>query len=302
MSLLVVGSVAFDAIETPFGKVARTLGGAASYFALAASHFVPVRMVAVVGDDFSDKDLAVFKGRKIDLIGIEHAAGKSFFWSGRYSQNMNERTTLATELNVFADFKPTLPDTYLDSRNVFLGNIAPGLQRSVLKQVARKPRIVGLDTMNYWIEGCNADLCDTLKYIDILTINDDETRQLTGEHNLLRASRHVFKLGPRILIIKRGEHGALMVHPKFIFSVPAFPLEEVRDPTGAGDTFAGGFMGYLAKAGNMNEQNLRRAMVYGSVLASFTVEKFGVERLAKVTRREIDARARRFAKLTTFKL
>lgn len=302
MSLLVVGSVAFDAIETPFGKVDRTLGGAASYFALAASHFVPVRMVAIVGEDFSDKDRAVFKGRKIDLSGLEHAAGKSFFWSGRYSQNMNERTTLATELNVFADFKPTLPDTYLDTKHVFLGNIQPGLQKSVLQQLDGKPRIVGLDTMNYWIEGSNAQLRETLKYVDILTINDDETRQLTGEHNLIRASRHVFKLGPKILIIKRGEHGALMVHPKFIFSVPAFPLEEVHDPTGAGDTFAGGFMGYLAKAGNMNEQNLRRAMVYGSVLASFTVEKFGVARLAKVTRREIDQRALKFAKLTAFKL
>lgn len=302
MSLLVVGSVAFDAIETPFGKVDRTLGGAASYFALAASHFVPVRIVAIVGEDFTDKERAVFKGRKIDLSGLEHAAGKSFFWSGRYSQNMNERTTLATELNVFADFKPTLPDTYLDTNSVFLGNIQPGLQRSVLKQLKGKPRIVGLDTMNYWIEGSLAQLHETLKYVDILTINDDETRQLTGEHNLFRASRQVFKLGPKILIIKRGEHGALMVHPKFVFSVPAFPLEEVHDPTGAGDTFAGGFMGYLAKTGNTSEQNLRRAMVYGSVLASFTVEKFGVERLAKVTAKEINARARKFAKLTTFTL
>lgn len=302
MSLLVVGSVAFDTIETPFGKVDRTVGGAASYFALAASHFVPVRMVAVIGDDFTADHRAIFKGRKIDLSGLERAAGKSFFWSGRYSQNMNERTTLATELNVFADFKPSLPAVYLDSRHVFLGNIQPGLQRSVLQQLNGRPRIVGLDTMNYWIEGSNEQLRETLKHVDILTINDDETRQLTGEHNLLRASRHVFKLGPKILIVKRGEHGALMVHPKFVFSVPAFPLEEVRDPTGAGDTFAGGFMGYLAKAGNMNEQNLRRAMVYGSVLASFTVEKFGVERLAKVTPREIRDRAHRFAKLTAFKL
>jgi hypothetical protein len=254
-----------------------------------------VRMVAIVGQDFRDEHRAVFHGRKIDLSGLEHAEGKTFFWAGRYSQNMNERTTLATELNVFADFKPTLPDTYLDSRNIFLGNIDPGLQRSVLKQVNGKPRVVGLDTMNYWIEGSTDQLRETLKHVDILTINDDETRQLTGEHNLLRASRHVFKLGPKILIIKRGEHGALMVHPRFIFSVPAFPLEEVHDPTG-------GFMGYLSKAGNMSEQSLRRAMVYGSVLASFTVEKFGVARLAKVTRKEIDARARRFARLTAFKL
>ena len=302
MSLLVVGSVAFDAIETPHGKVDKTLGGAASYFALAASHFGPVRMVAVVGDDFTKKDEAVFKGRKIDLTGIEHTAGKSFFWAGRYSQNMNERTTLATELNVFASFKPTLPDAYRDSSYVFLGNIDPTLQRSVLQQLRRKPKVVGLDTMNYWIERTPAELRETLRGVDILTINDDETRQITSEHNLLRAARHIFKMGPRTLIVKRGEHGALMIHDKFIFSVPAFPLEEVHDPTGAGDTFAGGFMGYLAAAGRVNERVLRSAMVYGSVLASFTVERFGVERLAKVKRSEIAARARRFARLTAFSL
>lgn len=302
MSLLVVGSVAFDAIETPLGKVDRTLGGAASYFALAASHFTPVRVVAIVGDDFKDEHKAVFRGRKIDLTGLERAAGKTFFWSGRYSQNMNERTTLTTELNVFADFSPTLPESYLNSSHVFLGNIAPKLQRSVLKQVRNKPKVVGLDTMNYWIDGANTDLRETLKHVQILTINDDETRQLTGEHNLLHAAKQVFKMGPRILIVKRGEYGALMVHPNFIFSVPAFPLEEVKDPTGAGDSFAGGFMGYLASAGSLSEQALRRAMVYGSVMGSFTVESFGVERLAKVKLAEIRARARRFSKLTTFKL
>jgi len=302
MSLLVVGSVAFDDIETPYGRAQRTLGGAASYFALAASHFTPVRMVAIVGDDFTEKEKSVFRGRKIDLTGLEHASGKTFFWAGRYSQNMNERTTLATELNVFADFRPTLPDPYLDSSYIFLGNIDPTLQRSVVKQINGKPKVVGLDTMNYWIDGTPAELRETLKHVDILTINDDETRQLTGEHNLLRAAKHVFKMGPRTLIIKRGEHGALMIHDGFIFSVPAFPLEEVRDPTGAGDTFAGGFMGYLAGAGRVNERTLRSAMVYGSVLASFTVERFGVERLASVTRKEIAVRARRFARLTTFKL
>jgi sugar/nucleoside kinase (ribokinase family) len=302
MSLLVVGSVAFDAIETPLGKVDRTLGGAASYFALAASHFTPVRVVAIVGDDFKDEHKAVFRGRKIDLSGLERAAGKTFFWSGRYSQNMNERTTLTTELNVFAGFNPTLPESYLNSSHVFLGNIAPQLQRSVLKQVRRKPKVVGLDTMNYWIDGANADLRETLKHVQILTINDDETRQLTGEHNLLHAAKQVFKMGPRILIVKRGEYGALMVHPNFIFSVPAFPLEEVTDPTGAGDSFAGGFMGYLASAGSLSEHALRRAMVYGSVMGSFTVESFGVDRLAKVKRAEIRARARRFSKLTAFKL
>jgi len=302
MSLLVVGSVAFDAIETPFGKVERTLGGAASYFALAASYFTPVRVVGIVGDDFTEKDRAVFRKRKIDLSGVEHAPGKSFFWAGRYSQNMNERTTLATELNVFADFRPTLPDSYRDSSHIFLANIDPTLQRSVLKQVRRKPKAVGLDTMNYWIERTPAELRETLKHTQILMINDDETRQLTGEHNLMRAAKRVFQMGPRTLVIKRGEHGALMVHDKFLFSVPAFPLEEVHDPTGAGDSFAGGFMGYLASAGHVNAQSLRRAMVYGSVLGSFTVEKFGVERLTHLTRREINARARRFSHLTSFRL
>jgi sugar/nucleoside kinase (ribokinase family) len=302
MSLLVVGSMAFDAIETPHGKVDRTLGGAASYFALAASQFTPVRVVAIVGEDFTAREKAVFKGRKIDLSGVEHAAGKSFFWAGRYSQNMNERTTLATELNVFANFKPTLPDSYLNSSSIFLGNIDPTLQRSVLKQVKGTPKVVGLDTMNYWIEGTPKELRETLKHTHILMINDDETRQLTGEHNLLRAAKKVFKLGPRTLVIKRGEHGALMVHDKFMFSVPAFPLEEVHDPTGAGDSFAGGFMGYLAGAGRINEKTLRAAMVYGSVMGSFAVERFGVERLTKVKRSEITARARRFSKLTSFEL
>lgn len=302
MSLLVVGSVAFDAIETPLGKVDRTLGGAASYFALAASHFTPVRIVAVVGEDFTKKEEAVFRGRKINLDGLERAAGKSFFWSGRYSTNMNERTTLATELNVFANFRPALPDSYRDSQFVFLGNIDPTLQRSVLQQMKRKPKVAALDTMNYWISGTPEALRQALKDIHILMINDDETRQLTGEHNLLRAAKAVFKMGPRTLVVKRGEHGALMIHEKFIFSVPAFPLEEVHDPTGAGDSFAGGFMGYLASVGRIDERTLRSAMVYGSVVGSFTVERFGVERLANVTRRELVARARRFSKLTAFKL
>jgi len=302
MSLLVVGSVAFDAIETPFGKVDRTLGGAATYFALAASHFTPVRLVAIVGEDFTEEDAAVFRGRKIDLTGLERVSGKSFFWSGRYSQNMNERTTLTTELNVFAAFRPKLPRAYRDSRHVFLGNIDPTLQRSVLKQVRPRPKAVGLDTMNFWISGTPAELREILRHVQILTINDDETRQLTGEHNLFRAARQVFQMGPKTLIIKRGENGAIMVHKDFVFAVPAFPLEEVHDPTGAGDTFAGGFMGYLASKGRISEPALRSAMVYGSVLASFTVESFGVERLAKVTRREIVARARQFARITTFKL
>jgi sugar/nucleoside kinase (ribokinase family) len=302
MSLLVVGSVAFDGIETPHGKVDRTLGGAASYFALAASHFAPVRLVGIVGEDFTAKDEAVFRGRRIDLAGLEHAQGKTFFWAGRYSKNMNERTTLVTDLNVFANFNPTLPKAYRDSSAIFLANIDPKLQLSVLKQVQGKPKVIGLDTMNYWIERTPAELRETLKHVHILMINDDETRQLTGEHNLLVAAKSVLKMGPKMLVIKRGEHGALLVHKSFMFSVPAYPLEEVFDPTGAGDSFAGGFMGYLAAARSVNEQTLRSAMVYGSVLGSFTVERFGVERLMKLKRSEIAARAKLFSKLTSFRL
>jgi sugar/nucleoside kinase (ribokinase family) len=304
MSLLVVGSVAFDGIETPFGKVEKTLGGAASYFALAASHFTPVRVVGIVGDDFTAREKAILGGRngRIDLEGLEHAPGKSFFWAGRYNQNMNERTTLTTELNVFADFQPKLPKSYLDTSFIFLGNIQPTLQLSVLKQVKRKPVLVGLDSMNYWIERTGSELRETLRHIHVLVINDDETRQLTGEHNLTRAAKDIFKMGPKILVIKRGEHGALLVHRDFLFAVPAFPLEEVHDPTGAGDSFAGGFMGSLARDGRVNEKSLRRAMVYGSVMGSFTCARFGVERLTTLKLSEIKARARHFSKLTSFTL
>jgi sugar/nucleoside kinase (ribokinase family) len=304
MSLLVVGSVAFDGIETPFGKVDKTLGGAASYFALAASHFTPVRVVGIVGDDFTAREKAILGGRsgRIDLEGLEHAPGKSFFWAGRYNQNMNERTTLTTELNVFADFQPKLPKSYLNTSFIFLGNIQPTLQLSVLKQVKRKPVLVGLDSMNYWIERTGSELRETLRHIHVLVINDDETRQLTGEHNLTRAAKDIFKMGPKILVIKRGEHGALLVHRDFLFAVPAFPLEEVHDPTGAGDSFAGGFMGSLARDGRVNEKSLRRAMVYGSVMGSFTCERFGVERLTTLKLSEIKARARHFSKLTSFTL
>jgi len=304
MSLLVVGSVAFDGIETPFGKVEKTLGGAASYFALAASHFTPVRVVGIVGDDFTAREKAILGGRngRIDLEGLEHAPGKSFFWAGRYNQNMNERTTLTTELNVFANFQPKLPKSYLDTSFIFLGNIQPTLQLSVLKQMKRKPVLVGLDSMNYWIERTGSELRETLRHIQVLVINDDETRQLTGEHNLTRAAKDIFKMGPKILVIKRGEHGALLVHRDFLFAVPAFPLEEVHDPTGAGDSFAGGFMGSLARDGRVNEKSLRRAMVYGSVMGSFACERFGVERLTTLKSSEIKARARHFSKLTSFTL
>jgi sugar/nucleoside kinase (ribokinase family) len=302
VSLLVVGSVAYDALESPYGKVERTLGGAATYFAVAASFFTHVNLVAVVGDDFHAKDEAILRKRNIDIEGMERTAGKCFFWSGRYTENLNDRVTLATDLNVFADFKPRLPEKYRKASYVFLANIAPDLQRDVLQQVKGRPKLAAMDTMNYWIERTNAELRETLKHVDILMINDSETRQLSSEHNLLRAAKHIFKMGPSTLVVKRGEYGAMMVDKHGVFCVPAFPLEEPHDPTGAGDSFAGGFMGYLASAGSKSDAALRRAMVYGSVLGSFTVERFGLERLLNLKSKEIHARARHFAKLTQFTL
>jgi sugar/nucleoside kinase (ribokinase family) len=302
VSLLVVGSVAFDGIESPYGKVDRALGGAATYFAVAASYFTHVNLVGIVGDDFSETDARIFEGRHIDTEGLERTAGKTFFWAGKYSENLNERVTLTTDLNVFATFKPKLPAKYRDSKYVFLANIAPDLQRDVLHQVKKRPALVALDTMNYWIERTNAELRETLKHVDILMINDSETRQLSSEHNLLRAAKHIFKMGPSTLVVKRGEYGAMLVDKRGVFCVPAFPLEEPHDPTGAGDSFAGGFMGYLAGAGQKSDAALRRAMVYGSVMGSFTVEKFGLDRLRHLKRNEIHARARHFSKLTQFKL
>ena len=302
MSLLVVGSVAYDALESPYGKVERTLGGAATYFSVSASFFTHVNLVGIVGDDFDPKDEAILKKRSIDIEGLERKEGKCFFWAGRYSENLNERVTLVTDLNVFAEFKPRLPEKYRNSKFVFLANIAPDLQSDVLHQVKGTPKLVAMDTMNYWIERTNSDLRETLRHVDILMINDSETRQLSSEHNLLRAAKHIFKMGPSTLVVKRGEHGAMLVDKNGVFCVPAFPLEEPHDPTGAGDSFAGGFMGYIAGAGSTNDASLRRAMVYGSVLGSFTVERFGLERLLKLKKTEIHARARHFLKLTQFKL
>ena len=302
MSLLVVGSVAYDALESPYGKVERTLGGAATYFSVAASFFAHVNLVGIVGDDFDPKDEAILKKRSIDIEGLERKEGKCFFWAGRYSENLNERVTLVTDLNVFAEFKPRLPEKYRNSKFVFLANIAPDLQRDVLHQVKGAPKLVAMDTMNYWIERTNNELRETLRHVDILMINDSETRQLSSEHNLLRAAKHIFKMGPSRLVVKRGEYGAMLVDKSGVFCVPAFPLEEPHDPTGAGDSFAGGFMGSVAGAGSTNDAALRRAMVYGSVLGSFAVERFGLERLLKLKKPEIHARARHFSKLTQFKL
>jgi sugar/nucleoside kinase (ribokinase family) len=299
MSILVVGSVAYDTVETPFGRAERVLGGSASFFAVAASFFVPVRLVAVVGRDFGEEQLRAFRGRDIDLEGLERADGLTFHWQGRYSYDLNSRETICTELNAFESFKPRIPERYRRSEHVFLGNIHPTLQRDVLDQVER-PRLVACDTMNFWIEGTPADLRQTLARVDVLLIDDAEARQLSGEWNVVKAARAIRAMGPRVLIIKKGEHGVLMFGEEGSFGAPAYPLEEVFDPTGAGDTFAGGFLGYLASAPSLDDQTLRRAVVMGSTLASFCVEAFSLDRLLRLKRSEIDERFRLFKRLTHF--
>jgi len=302
MSLLIVGTVAFDAVETPHGKVDRMLGGAATYAAVAASYFTPVRIVSVVGDDFSPREHAIFHGRPIDVSGIERVAGRTFFWSGRYAENMNDRVTVETQLNVLAEFDPKLPDHFRDSRFVFLANIQPSLQFQALQQLHTKPKLVALDTMNYWIEGFLAELRTVLRCVDVLLINDSEARQLSGRYNLVEAAQKIRAMGPKAVVIKRGEHGATLFSGKTIFSAPAMPLRFVRDPTGAGDSFAGGFMGSLTASGSISDASLRRAMIYGSVMGSFAVEHFGLGRLRRLTKKQITARARQFRHLTHFEL
>jgi sugar/nucleoside kinase (ribokinase family) len=299
MSILVVGSVAFDTVETPFGKAEKVLGGSASFFSVAASFFAPVQLVGVVGDDFGEKELQAFRGRDIDLAGLERADGKTFHWQGKYSYDLNARDTIATDLNVFEFFKPKIPVAYRKADHVFLGNIDPVLQLEVLNQVER-PSLVACDTMNFWISGKAHDLKKTLSRVDVLLINDAEARQLSGEWNVVKAARAIRAMGPRTLVVKKGEHGVLMFSDNGSFAAPAFPLEDVFDPTGAGDTFAGGFIGYLAGAGDSREDTLRRAVVMGSTLASFSVEDFSLDRLLRLTRAEIDERFRRFKQLTHF--
>ena len=301
MSILVVGSVAYDTVETPFGKAESVLGGSASFFAVAASLFAPVNLVGVVGSDFGEKQLAAFRGRRIDLEGLEHAEGKTFHWQGKYSYDLNSRDTIRTDLNVFEFFKPRIPANYRRSEIVFLGNIDPVLQLEVLEQVER-PRIVACDTMNFWISGKLEALKKTLARVDILLINDAEARQLSGEWNIVKAARVIRALGPRTLVIKKGEHGVLMFSEHGSFAAPAYPLESVFDPTGAGDSFAGGFIGYLAGAESENDENLRRAVIMGSTLASFCVEAFSLDRLLTLTRPEIDERFLHFKRLTRFEL
>lgn len=299
MSILVVGSVAYDTVETPFGKAERVLGGSASFFSVAASFFTPVRLVAVVGEDFGEAQLAAFRGRPIDLDGLERTAGKTFHWQGKYSYDLNHRDTVCTDLNVFEFFKPRLPQSYRDVENVFLGNIDPELQLDVLQQVER-PRLVACDTMNFWIGGKPEALRRTLSRVDVLLVNDAEARELSGEWNIVKAARAIRALGPRTLVIKKGEHGVLMFSDAGSFAAPAYPLEDVFDPTGAGDTFAGGFLGYLASSADGGEATLRKAVIMGSALASFCVEAFSLDRLLRLTRPEIDERFRLFKKLTHF--
>lgn len=299
MAILVVGSVAFDSVKTPFGREDEVLGGSATYFSVAASYFTQVSMVAVVGDDFPENHVLMLQKKGIDTSGLQRKAGKTFRWKGEYGFDLNTARTLDTQLNVFAEFSPVLRDEHRSIEFLFLGNIDPDLQREVLGQMQR-PKLVACDTMNYWIERTPESLRKTLALVDLLVINDAETRQLAGEPNLIRASRKILDMGPKMLVVKRGEYGALMVTPKSIFGAPAYPLEEVVDPTGAGDSFAGGLMGYLAACGTVGEAALRKAIVFGSVMASFNVSEFGPRRLGDLTYPEIEERFREFRKLTYF--
>lgn len=305
MSLVVVGSVAYDGIETPFGKRERTLGGACTYIALSASYFTKTSIVGVVGDDFAEEDRALLEDKGVDLAGLQQAPGKTFFWSGVYSADMNDRTTLRTDLNVFADFEPKLPSVYRTAPYLFLGNIQPGLQRDVQRQM-KQTRFVGGDTMNYWICETRDELIETIHDWDFLLINDSEARMLSEEHNLRRAAQKILDLGPNTLVIKRGEYGAMLVRRDTLFMVPGYLLEDVFDPTGAGDCFAGGFTGYLAQRGfdlrngHFDVHELHRAVIYGSVLGSFCCEQFGVERFRTLSRKEIDQRFEEFRRFTAF--
>lgn len=304
MSLLVIGTVAFDAIETPFGKTDKIVGGAATYASLAASYFYnDVKIVAVVGDDFPESEIADFEQHHINTEGLQIKAGeKSFFWSGRYHNDMNSRDTLATELNVLADFDPIIPESYQDCEYLMLGNLTPQVQQTVIKRLTNRPKLIVMDTMNFWMDIALDDLLETIKLVDVLTINDAEARQLSGEYSLVKAARKILEMGPQYLIIKKGEHGALLFHEDKVFSAPALPLAEVFDPTGAGDTFAGGFIGYLAKVGTVNFNNMKNAIIFGSALASFCVEKFGTEKVKNLTQEEVAERVQQFINLAQFEI
>lgn len=300
--LLIVGTLAFDAIESPFGKTDKILGGAATFIGLAASQYdVESSIVSVVGDDFPEDYLMLLSDRNIDLSGVEVVkGGKTFFWSGKYSNDLNSRDTLITELNTLADFKPVVPDAFKDADVVMLGNLDPKIQLSVINQMEKRPKLIVLDTMNFWMDHTLDDLEAVIKKIDVITINDEEARQLTNEHSLVKAAVKIHKMGPKYVVIKKGENGALLFQDEKVFFAPALPLKEVFDPTGAGDTFAGGFSGYLAATGNTSFENMKNAIIHGSNLASFCVERFGTERMKELTKKESEQRLKQFAELTQF--
>ena len=302
MSLLVIGTVAFDAIETPFGKTDKIVGGAASYISLAASYFYNhINIVSVVGEDFSQDFLSILKKQGVNLDGLQIKKGeKSFFWAGKYHNDLNNRDTLDTQLNVLADFDPVVPASYQSCEFLMLGNLMPSLQLKVLAQLKTRPKLIVLDTMNFWMDIAMDDLKQVIAKIDVLTINDSEARQLSGEYSLVKAAQKILKMGPKTLIIKKGEHGALLFNKDEVFFAPALPLEDVFDPTGAGDSFAGGFIGHLAKTQDISFENMKRAIIYGSAMASFTVEKFGTERLIGLSHKDVEERVQEFVDLVQF--
>ncbi len=301
MSLVVVGSMAFDAIETPFGKSDKIIGGAGTYIAWCATNFTPVKQISVVGGDFPQSELDALTNRGVSLEGVQIKKDeKTFFWSGRYHMDMNSRDTLDTQLNVLENFQPVVPDSYQDCEFLMLGNLLPSVQSSVIEQLKTRPRLIIMDTMNFWMEVAMDDLKKTISMVDVLMVNDSEARQLSGEYSLVKAAATIMKMGPKYLIIKKGEHGALLFHDKQVFFAPALPLEEVFDPTGAGDTFAGGFIGHIARTKDISFENMKTAIIVGSAMASFCVEKFGTERLRTITRADIDARMGEFVQLVNF--
>src|SRR3954463_15594134 len=302
MALLVVGSMAFDKIETPFGTSDKIVGGSATYVAYAASNFVkPIQQISIVGNDFPQDELESMQDRGVQLDGVEVVKDKpSFFWSGRYHLDMNTRDTLVTDLNVLADFNPIVPESFQGTEFLMLGNLVPALQKSVIQQLRTRPKLIVMDTMNFWMETALDDLLEVITMVDVLLVNDSEARQLTGEFSLVKAARKILGMGPKYLIIKKGEHGALLFHGKEVFFAPALPLEDVFDPTGAGDTFAGGFIGHLAKTKDISFENMKTAIIVGSAMASCCVEKFGPERLKTLTKQDIDTRIRQFVDLVNF--
>jgi len=304
MSLIVVGTMAFDAIETPFGKTEQIVGGSATYAAYAASNFIqPINQVSIIGYDFPKEEIHQLIFRGVVMDGVEMKKDKkSFFWSGRYHADMNTRDTLVTDLNVLADFNPRLPESYQDSQFVMLGNLQPAVQLSVINQLRNRPKLIVMDTMNFWMESAMPELETVLEKVDVLLVNDAEARQLSGQYSLVKAARTILSMGPKFLIVKKGEHGALLFHNENVFFAPALPLEDVFDPTGAGDTFAGGFIGHLAKTKDISFDNMKTAIVVGSAMASFCVEKFGPSRLKEITKQDIDKRLRQFRELVNFEI